>query len=157
MQVMSAGSVCLIFVFPCKQALYLSLNKHNKDGFDLQLISLPSVCLTGRKAGLAGCRLLCDSVQTFRPSPHGPRSEQLQKVCSPQSVRHPQEPVHQHHAGRVQLKHGATYTEWHTLIALTFSLKQSKLNYEILSNQIICIKSDKTSHIEHKVQSLTKQ
>lgn len=76
-----------------------------KNSLQLVLTALCAVCLTGRKAGLAGCRLLRDSVQTFGPSPDGPRSEQLQKVCGPQPVRHPQEPVHQRHAGKGQLKH----------------------------------------------------
>lgn len=70
-------------------------------------MSFCALCLTGRKAGRVGCRLLCHAVQTFRPSADGARSKQLQKVCSPQPVCHPQEPVHQRHAGKEQLKHGA--------------------------------------------------
>lgn len=65
---------------------------------------VPSLCLTGRKAGRVGRWLLGDSVQTFGPSPHGPRPKQLQALCSPQPVCHPQEPVHQRHAGTTQTR-----------------------------------------------------
>lgn len=71
----------------------------SKDLMQHVLCAFCALCLTGRKAGRIGCWLLCDSVQTFGSSPHGPRSKQLQKVCSPQPVRHPPEPVHQCHAG----------------------------------------------------------
>lgn len=77
--------------------------KHRADGLGSEKVACPhclcALCSTGRKTGRAGCRLLCDSVQTSRSSPHGPRAKQLQKVRSPQPVRHPQEPVHQRHAG----------------------------------------------------------
>lgn len=56
-------------------------------------------CLSGRKAGRFGCGLLGDSVQTFGPFADGPRSKQLQALGSPQPICHPQEPVHQRHAG----------------------------------------------------------
>lgn len=58
------------------------------------------LCLAGRKAGCVGSRLLGDSVQTFGPFAHGPRSKQLQTLSSPQPVCHPQKPVHQRHAGK---------------------------------------------------------
>lgn len=94
------------FVFITRQTVY---NKLWKDHFRSAKTSLQHVlcafcalCLTGRKAGCVGCWLLCDSVQTFGSSTHGPWSKQLQKVCSPQPVCHPQESVHQCHAGTTQ-------------------------------------------------------
>lgn len=71
------------------------------------LTALCAVCLTGRKAGRARRGLLGDAVQTSRPSAHGPRPKQLQRVRSPQPVCHPQEPLHQRHAGRAQPHHRA--------------------------------------------------
>lgn len=118
-----------------------------KNSLQLVLTALCAVCLTGRKAGLAGCRLLRDSVQTFGPSPDGPRSEQLQKVCGPQPVRHPQEPVHQRHAGKGQLKHPCLIKlgNFHKIIQMKRNFERFDLIY-----WISCV----PVKIDNKVQSL---
>mgnify|MGYP006996406842 CR=1 FL=1 len=53
----------------------------------------------GGQAGFAGRRLLHHSVPAPRPPAHGARPQQLQALGRPQPVRHPQEPLHQCHAG----------------------------------------------------------
>lgn len=57
-----------------------------------------SVC-SGREAGVSGCRFLHHSVQAFGQTAHGSRTQQLQALGGPQSVRHPSQSLHQHHAG----------------------------------------------------------
>lgn len=59
----------------------------------------PCVRIAGRKAGFAGRGLLHHPVQASRPATHGARPEQLQALGGSQPVRHPQEPLHQYHAG----------------------------------------------------------
>lgn len=71
--------------------------------------------IAGGEAGLTGCGFLHHPVQASRPVTHGAWSEQLQALGSPQSVRDPQEPLHQYHAGALlqvpQVASSRVYTD----------------------------------------------
>lgn len=69
----------------------------------------------GREAGIAGSWFLHHSVQAPGSFAHGPWKEQLQEVCSPQPVCDPQEPLHQHHAGKGAAR-GALQKRWRSQI-----------------------------------------